>query len=56
MRARKGRLAVVAAREPELNEPVTALPESAKGKGGPTFRATIPSTSTSSARTASSAT
>ena len=29
-------------KEPTLNEPVEALPESAKGKGGPRFRATIP--------------
>jgi hypothetical protein len=29
-------------REPELNEPTQALPEAAKGKGGPKFRTTIP--------------
>jgi hypothetical protein len=29
-------------KEPVLNEPVTALPESAKGKGGPKFRASVP--------------
>jgi pregnancy-associated plasma protein-A len=29
-------------REPELNEPVASLPEKAKGKGGPKFKATIP--------------
>ena len=29
-------------REPELSEPVTSLPDRAKGKGGPKFRATIP--------------
>jgi hypothetical protein len=29
-------------REPELNEPVSPLPASAKGKGGSKFRATVP--------------
>ena len=29
-------------REPELNEPVATLPDRAKGKGGPKFKATIP--------------
>jgi hypothetical protein len=29
-------------REPELNEPTQALPETAKGKGGPKFKTTIP--------------
>jgi hypothetical protein len=29
-------------REPDLNEPVATLPENAKGKGGPKFKATVP--------------